>query len=373
MKTKLYTITFILSILFFLGGCKKKNNGQEYQGNNKKVLRNWAENIIIPAYKNYQSKVNQLVVDAKAFDKEKTKDNLNKLKTSWLSSYDALQKVLIFDFGYAQERYLIQMANTYPTDTKAIEKNISLIAQNQAKKIDFRPTNRVERQIFQGFPALDYLLFEKTHTLDYYKSENGKFASLYMVKLTEVLQKNISLVVADWEKNKEEYINNDDKSVSGSYSHTINIFIRVYEKEIRAMKVGYAAGAIKVQSGKPAPEIIEAYYNATVSKKLLVSALQSSQDFFNGKHFAQNKEGESLKSILVNLKKEKLAEEINSHYQIMYDVIEKTPKTLKETAVTDNTQMRKIYNAIQTNVANYKTKMLADLSVAVGYVDTDGD
>ncbi len=372
MKIKFYSISLIIT-LFFLIGCKNKNKTGEYQGNNKKVLRNWAENIIIPSYKNYQSKVNQLVIDAKAFDKEKSEANLSQLKKSWYSSYDALQKVLIFDFGYAQQRYLIQMANTYPTDTKAIENNISLIENNKEKEIDFRPVDRVERQVFQGFPALDYLLFEKTHTLDYYKSEKGKSASTYIIRLTEVLQKNINVVVEDWEKGKDEYINDDDKSVSGSYAHTINTFTRVYEKEIRAMKVGYAAGAIKAQSGKPAPEIIEAYYNGTVSKKLLTSALQSSQDFFNGKHFTQNKEGESLKSILVQLKKSKLAKEINNRYTTMYNVIETTPKTLKETAITDNAQMRKIYNAIQYNVANYKTRMLADLKVPVGYVDTDGD
>ncbi len=364
-------IILSVSLIFLFIGCKKKSGGTEFQGSNKEVLKNWAENIIIPSYKQYQSKVNQLVVDAQNFDKEKTEENFKKLKISWLEAYKLIQKVLIFDFGYAKNIYFTELSNSYPTNVEEIEKNINLILNKKGDDINFNPT--FLSKVYQGFPALDYLLFEDTHTLAYYKTAKGEATSIYMVKLSQELQKNINAVVKHWNENKEDYINDEDKSITGYYAGTINAFIRVYEKQIRAEKVGYAAGAIKAQNGKPAPEIIEAYYNGEVSKEFLRIALQSSQDFFNGKHFLSDKEGKSLKSILSELKHQKLVDDINSQYTKMYSVIDNTPNSLKETAISDNVKMRELYDVIQVNVAHYKTRMLSALSVQVGYQDTDGD
>ncbi len=367
MKKNLYYLTITLSVLLILNSCKVGKEKEELKGVNTEVLKNWAENIIIPAYKSYQTEVNQLVLDAEKFHTERNESNFNTLKKSWLKSYKELQKVLIFDFGITEEILFNRLTNTFPTNPKAIDKNIELVKKG---KINI---NNILLSKYQGFPALDYLLYEEKHTLSYYQTKEGEYASQYILMLTQILQKNINKVVEEWEKTKNIYINDTDKSVVGSYSNTINAFIRVFEKDIRAIKVGYAAGAIKAQNNKPAPQIIEAYYNGNISKELLKIALKSSQDFFNGKHFLNNNNGESLRTILIQMKNKKLADKINQQYEKMYQTIENTPKSLKETAISDNVQMRKLYNVIQKNVAYYKTEMLATLSVQVGYQDSDGD
>ncbi len=367
MKKNLHYLTIVLSFLLIFSSCNKDKGNENIEGANTEVLKNWAENIIIPAYKNYQKEVNLFVLDAEKFKSNRNKTNFDNLKKSWLNAYKAFQKVLIFDFGISEKMLFNRLTNTFPTSPKSINKNIELL---KTGKINI---NKILLSKYQGFPALDYLLFEKNHTLSYYQTAEGKYASEYIFMLTQVLQRDINKVVKDWDKTKETYINDTDKSVVGSYSNTINAFIRVFEKDIRATKVGYAAGAIKAQNNKPAPEIIEAYYNAKVSKELLKTALKSSQDFFNGKHFLNNNSGESLKTILIQMKNKKLADKINLQYQKMYQTIEETPLSLKETAISDNAQMRKLYNVIQKNVAYYKTEMLATLSVQVAYQDADGD
>ncbi len=372
MKTIIYIISFF-ALLTIVISCKDKQKNEEFKGNNKEVLKNWAENIIIPSYENYQTNINKLVSSAKEYKNNTNEQNFNKLKNSWLDAYKAYQKILIFDFSIAEDTHLAGMTNTYPTKIEDIETNIGLIAQNKTDEINLESSFIVKRHTYQGFPALDYLLFEGSHTIEYYQTDRGKHASTYIVMLTETLQKNINTVVDFWKKNKDNYINDTDNSVTGAYASTINAFIRTYEKDIRAAKVGYAAGAIKAQNNKPAPEIIEAYHNASIDKELLEISLKSSQNFFNGKHFSSNKNGKSLKSILKKLGRDDLVKDINQQYANIYSTIKSMPNSLKETAVSDNEAMRVLYDAIQVNVAYYKTEMMAALKVQVGYQDTDGD
>ncbi|MBS9767690.1 MAG: imelysin family protein [Flavobacteriaceae bacterium] len=368
---KLIYITLFFSLLLLFSGCnnKKLNLFKDY----KEILQNWSENIIVPSYKNYQTEVSVLVTDAKNFKENRTEENFENLKKSWLNAYKAFQKILIFNFATAEKVFLIEMANTYPTNPENINKNIQLIANNKSNEINLKPTHADIQRTYQGFPALDYLLFEESHTLEYYQSPKGDDACAYIVLLTNFLKENIDYVVNNWETYINGYIENTDISSNGTYSMTINSFIKAYEKNIRAEKVGYAAGAINAQGGKASPEIIEAYYNGKVSKELLSTALHSSQDFFNGKYFNGDKKGRSLYSSLMELNQKDLANKINNQYDTIYKVIENMPNSLKETAISDNKKMRELYTAMQKNVAYYKTHMIAVLSVTLGYVDSDGD
>ncbi len=372
MKTTIYTLSIAILFVIF-ASCEDKQKANEFKGNNKAVLKNWAENIIIPAYSNYQAEVNKLVDDAKDFEQNTNTNTFNKLKNRWLSAYKAYQEVLIFDIKKANSIHFLGISNTYPCNIEAIQNNINLIAQNKTNEIDLEPSFVIKKHTYQGFPALDYLLFSENHTINYYQTEQAKHTIEYIVMLSKALQSNINSIVDYWNKNKEEYINDTDNSVTGAYAATINAFLRTYEKDIRAAKVGYAAGAIKAQNNKPAPEVIEAYYNGKVDKELLKIALVSSQNFFNGKHFLDNKTGKSLHSILDSLGHNDLASSINEQYNKIYAKIENMPKSLKTTAINDNASMKSLYDVIQVNVAYYKTQMMAALKVQVGYQDTDGD
>ncbi|MBS9767892.1 MAG: imelysin family protein [Flavobacteriaceae bacterium] len=387
MKKVVYLFV-LASLLFFTQSCNDKSNKKnlivkkEVTGSGG-ALVNWGKNIIVPAYKNYQKEVRFLVADAQKFQKNRTEENLQNLKESWLNAYKSFQKVLIFNFGYAESTYLVEMANTYPTypqkqpesvtELVAIEDNIALILAGKKDEISLEPTYAMAQQVYQGFPALDYLLFEKEHSLAYYKSAKGDATATYIVLLTEFLQKNIDAVVEHWENYLPTYIADEDLSSNGAYASTINGFLKAYEKSIRSDKVAYATGAINIQGGKAEPTCIEGYYRGTVSKELLKIALESSQDFFNGKHFKGTEKGKSIYSLLVDLKHKKLADAINKQYEEIYKVIDSMPKSLKETAISDKEKMEELYLALQRNVAYYKIDMLAALNIELGYQDTDGD
>ncbi len=375
----------VLSLLFFglFSSCEKKGQKSK-NAYDLSVLKSWGKDIILPSYKHYQSAAHHLDKQAKLFDAQPSQEGLIALQKAHIEVYKSLQHVLIFSFNHAEFTYLIPLANTYPTmvehhsgepkGSRSIQDNINLIKEGKADKVILEPTGSVEQYVYQGLPALDYLLFDTGHGLDYYTGVEGQYAREYISMLTGFLSKNIDEVVRVWdERMLNAYCNDDDASSNGFYAQTINAFIRGYEKQIRAEKVGLAAGAIKAQNGKPAPDVIEAYYNGQIDKELLLISLKASQDFFNGKHFGKESKAKGLYDILVEKKHEKLAKQINAQYELIYKQIESMPLSLKETAVQDNATMRKLFDLMQRNVAYYKTNMLVALNVAVNFVDTDGD
>ncbi len=373
---KVYWSLMAVLVLLFSYSCKennKNNSSSEVEASNKEVLKNWAENIIIPSYQAYQKEVLDLNNLAQNLNDNAQENELNQFKEQWEKAYKAFQRVLIFNFSAAEKNYFNEMSNTFPTNVENIQKNIQLIKEGKADKIQMNPSFLTSKQTYQGFPALDYLLFAEDNTTILAQNEEGNAVRTYILMLTKALKDNTEKVLNYWIEHQSKYINSTDNSVTGAYSGTINAFIKSYEKDIRAYKVGYAAGAINAQSGKAAPEIIEAYYKGDISKELLSIALQSSQDFFNGKHFSDDKNGASLASILKGKNKEDLVKEINQQYDVIQQQIESLQLDLKELALTDQDKMLQLYKAIQVNVANYKTKMVNALKIQIGYQDTDGD
>jgi predicted lipoprotein len=97
-------------------------------------LTNWADNIIIPSYVNYQAKIEILATNITAFNSVSTTTNLQAVRTSWLEAYKAYQYVAIYSFGKS-EINLKQSANTYPTNAAGIEAvsaggyNLALLSQ----------------------------------------------------------------------------------------------------------------------------------------------------------------------------------------------------------------------------------------------------
>ncbi len=337
------------------------------------VLEHWLDDIIEPAFLNYQKKLDDLAKVSDAFVQERNSHNLGNLKTQWLESYKAFQRVLIFDFGFAERSFFVQRANTYPTSPAKIKKNIALLKSNKTKEIALFPTGAGELLVYQGFPALDYLLFDDEAQAKLFEGEDAQATAQYIQLLVQTMKLTCDKIVTRLKTSHNTYVQALGTASSSSFSQTLNGFIRAYEKYIRAEKVGYAVGKINVQNGKPAPTIIEAYYNNQHSKDLLLVALHASQDFFNGKSFKDGKDGVGVYDILVEKKYKKLADNINHQYDLIYKKLESMPQNFRDLALKNNAPMKDLYDLLQKNVAYYKSQMLAALAVSVNFQDTDGD
>ena len=331
------------------------------------MLENIADKIIIPAFQDFDGKLNDLVTAKDSFVANPDQDNLDSLRSKWLISYKLWQQVEMFNIGKAEElQYGFQM-NIYPLNVGDVEANIS------SGTYDLSHPNNHDAI---GFPALDYLLFglasDDAGILDKYNS--GADAPKYRKYLGDLINQMKSLteeVLNDWTNTyRDVFVSSTDNTSTSAVNLMFNDFIFYYEKNLRAQKIGIPAG---VFSNDPLPDKVEALFNNKVSRELAIDALDAVQDFFNGVPYAGGTEVESPKSYLTFLEKKDLADLINEKIDEARIELEGLSPSLKEQVNQDNTRMTKAYDALQKVVVLLKVDMLQAFNIRVDYVDADGD
>jgi hypothetical protein len=371
MKKILLFISFV-AIIVACSSNSDNNNSNQNNFDTTAILTNWADNIIIPSYQNFKTKLQIVVTNSNTFTATPTEGNLQALRSSWIDAYKAYQYIAMYNFGKAEELNLNATSNTYPTNAAGIELNITNGGYNLTLLSQFDK---------QGFPALDYLInglgANDAAILTFYTS-NAK-ANNYKQYLTDVVSRlntNTEAVVSDWNSGyRNSYIANNGTSVSSSVNKTTNLFVKNLEKDIRSGKIGIPAGIFS--NGVKFTEKVEGYYNNTISKELLNAAVKANQDFFNGKHFNSTTTGASLKSYLdfLNATKnnQKLSDLINNQYTTINSVNNTLNNSFSQQINTDNSKMISAYDAIQQNVIYIKLDMMQALKITIDYVDGDGD
>lgn len=368
-------IIFLITIILLVSSCSSDNENSNTSGDNfnrTEMLTNWADNIIIPRYENYQSKVNTLKTAASTFVNTPSEVSLISLRTSWFEAYKAYQYVGFFTIGKAEEINLNNTVNIYPTNTVGIETNIANSTYN------FALLSQYDKQ---GLPAIDYMINGLAATdaeiVDFYVTNvNATKYKQYLTDLTNQLKVNIDLVVTDWNGSyKNTFISSNGNSVSSSVNRMVNNFVKYYEKDIRAGKVGIPAGIFS--NGTLFPEKVEAFHKNDISKELLNEAIKASQDFFNGKHFNSATEGASLKSYLDFLGTVRDGQNLSTTINNQFVTINSVNGTLNDSFSTqvnsNNTALITSYDAMQKNVVYFKLDMMQALNITVDYVDADGD
>ncbi|MFV8328190.1 imelysin family protein [Flavobacterium sp. ZS1P14] len=368
-------ILLILSLIVLVVACSSNDGENKTDGNNydrTALLSNWADNIIIPSYVNYQAKVQILVSSANTFVVTPTEANLQIVRTSWLEAYKAYQYISMYNLGKAEEINLNMASNTYPTNAIGIEANVSSGSYNLAL------LSQIDKQ---GFPALDYLInglsTNDASIVGFYSTNtNATNYKQYLTAVVSKLKANVDIVVTDWNSGfRNSYIANNGTSVSSSVNKTTNLFVKNLEKDIRTGKLGIPAGIFS--SGVKYPEKVEGYYKNDISKELLNVSIKATQDFFNGKHFNSATTGEGLKTYLdyVNAVRngQKLSDIINNQFTTIYSVNSNLNNSFSQQIYTDNLKMIAAYDALQQNVIYVKLDMMQALNITIDYVDGDGD
>lgn len=356
------------------GGDDPVDQGSDYDRTT--LLTNWADNIIVPSYTNYQIKVETLTTNATNFNASPTVENLQTLRTSWLEAYKAYQYISMYSFAKAEAVNLKECTNAYPTNATGIDTNIA------SGTYDLKLFSQYDKQ---GFPALDYLInglatSDEEIVAFYSTNANATNYKNYLVAVNNRLKSNIDLILSDWNSGyRNTYVSNSGNSVSSSVNITTNNFVKNLEKDVRSGKVGIAAGVFS--NGTKFPEKVEAFYKNDVSKELLNIGTKATQDFFNGKHFTGNftseTTGPSLKSYLdhVNAVRDGklLSQIINDQYVVIYSTNNTLDNSFSDQINADNSKMLSAYDALQKNVIYTKLDMMQALNITIDYVDGDGD
>ena len=327
------------------------------------MLTNIADNIIIPAYQNLDTDLNTLVASKDAFITSVNQANLETLRANWFNAYNTYQAVQMFQVGKAKEILFEEQMNIYPTNTTDIENNVT------SGNYDLSNVNNNDAV---GFPAVDYMLYgvasDDASILAVYT--NTSYIN-YLSDLIDAMQSLNNNVLTDWTSNfRDSFIVNTANVESGAVNQLLNAYVFYYEKRLRADKVGIPAG---VFSSTPLSDKVEALYMEDNSKALTLEALNAVQDFFNGKAYNTNVEGESLKTYLITLDRSDLVEVINTRFDAAREKVQVLDANFKSQVEIDNTKMTEAYDAIQLAVVSLKADMLSVLNVSVSFVDADGD
>jgi predicted lipoprotein len=330
------------------------------------LLVNIADNIIIPAYEDFSSKMETLNIVGETFTKTPNQANLEALRSSWFAAYKVWQHIEMFDIGKAEELQFKFYMNIYPVTVSDIEDNIASGSYD---------LNSVNNQDAQGFPALDYLLhgLADTDTAILEKYTNAENNDNYKIYITAVLNQMHTLtasVVSDFKTQKGAFVTSTENTATSSVNKLINDYIFYYEKGLRANKFGIPSG---IFSATPLPEKVEGRYKNNISKELALEALVAVQSLFEGRHYNGLTTGVSFKDYLIRLDRTDIASSTSNQFKIATTQIQSLADSFVTQINSDNTEMTRSYDELQKAVILLKVDMLQAFNINVDYVDADGD
>lgn len=376
--TKLTAPVTLLLTAFLLCACGGKEHEPSPADNTKDrqlILTHWADDMIIPAYEDFQNVFNVMLSKADDFADSPSEATLSALRTAWVNAYTAWQRVGLYEFGPADRYTLRNFFNIYPADVSGITSNIG----NPAVNLDL-PTSYAQ----QGFPALDYLIngvaSDDAAIVDYYTSvEDGADRLAYLKLITGRMDTLLTKVVSEWQSTyRDTFIAKTGLDISSSTGLVVNAYTLWYERYVRSGKIGIPAGAGVGTSGTAYPERVEAFYKRDISRSLAQAAHQAAADFFNGRGFDQT-EGPSLKSYLDALGAKDatsgtmLSKIINDQLDTIETLVDQLSPDFYNQINSDNQPVIDTYAAMQKLVRLLKVDMSSAMSITITYTDNDGD
>ena len=354
--------------------CSSDNDGPTETNDNfdrGAMLANWADNIIIPAYTSFNSKVVEMEAATAAFNAAPTVENLQSLRAAWKVAYVSFQNVSMFEIGKAEDIRFRNRLNVYPTKVAQIEDFIA------SGNYDFDLPSTIDKQ---GFPAMDYMLNglaenDAEIVTFYTTNSNAVGYKNYLSTLSQTIKSLSNEVLTSWTGGyRDTFVANTSSSASGAVDKLTNDYIFYFEKALRAGKVGIPAG---IFSNGTLPQNVEAFYKKDISKELLLEAIDASVDFFNGKSFNGTSNGESFKTYLDYLNTikngENLSALINDQFTVAKNKANELNANFVEQIETDNSKMLASYDELQRLVVLFKVDMVQAFDVTIDYVDADGD
>ena len=375
MKTLKIFISISILLIFIISCSSSSDDEQSTipEFDRSAVLKNYADNIIIPRLNNFRSSVDYLKESVDAYVDSPDITTYTELHNSWLEAYINWQYVEMFNIGKAEEIMFFSKTNTYPVNEGRIQENIN----NQ--KTDLSNPNDWS---CQGFPGLDYMIHGIANTeneiINQYIQNplNGKYLKVVLNELNN----NTDLVLEDWNTYRNTFVNSIENTATSAFNMLTNDFVYYFEKGLRTNKIGIPSG---VFSNNPLSNKVEAYYSSKngiedVSRDLIANALNAVDLVFQGKSSNQSPVGPSFKTYLDFIKANNVsADDIGSivvnKIQTANQKILDLNKNFINQVENDNGKMLAAFDALQTIVVNLKTDMLSLFNVAVDYTDADGD
>jgi predicted lipoprotein len=319
------------------------------------MLRETAQNVIIPAYSSFKADLGQLSSDFAQFESSPSQSNFEVLRNSFLQAYQSWQPCSPIEIGPAAEQSLRFSVNTFPLDTAQVNSNLSTGWDNLYS---------AQNNDAKGLPALDYLLFIS----DDFNLFTQDSRIQYFKDNLDLVTEKLDIVYNAWNNGyAEEFAVNSGTDVGSSLGLMVNELNFDFEL-IKNAKVAIPLGLKTL--GVAQPETVEALYS-DASKDLLIQNLKGVKNLFVAG------EGTGIDDYLDNLGakygSENLSNAIIARFESCEAKAASLGPSLKSQIENKPSEVEALHSELQNLVVLLKTDMPSQLGVQITYQDNDGD
>lgn len=370
IKMSRILILLILSSALMWSCNKGDDNSGDDSFDRERMLKNYAANLIVPAYQDVQASVNQLVSVLEAFSGDLTLQNLESAQNAWASAYGEWMYANAFNVGPAAEQGLnksmFEEISTFPVSTAKINAAIS------SGQFNFNDFNRDAR----GFLTLEYLLFggqevSNDAVLSLFQSQASR--KDYLTQCALNIQSRINAVVSEWENGYEAiFVSRAGTDVGSSTSQLYNEFVKSFETN-KNFKIELPLGKRPGQT-QAEPQLVEAYYSGK-SLDFLKIHLAAIENIYLGKS-KNGTSGLGFKDYLESVTGgPELVESTLSQWGRVLDAVNNIPTAASLSELIENNPqpVEDIRLELQKHTRFFKSDMSSLLGIAITFSSGDGD
>jgi len=351
--------------------CKKDKDepGTNGEFNQKSMLINYADNLIIASYQNTSVALGELTSSVGIFAQSPTTQQLEELQQKWQTLYSEWIWASLYNFGPAGEqgikKRLVEEIATFPVDSAAVNTRIRTLDTSFA---DFKRDAR-------GLLAIEYLLFatQESNADLVAKFQNNPKRLYYLQALISKVERQLNEVLTQWNNGyRESFIDNTGTSVGSSVSMMYNEFVRSYEM-LKNFKLGIPLGKKAGQTGVE-PNKVEALYSAN-SLLFMEENLKAVESNWLGR----NKSGDNGIGWKEYIASASGGEDLIASTQSQQANISEAHAAINSTSslfnqLTSHTAtLNNLYIEMQKQTRFYKSDMSSLLGISITFTDADGD
>ncbi len=350
----------LVCILLVISGCHPKNKDQF---DRTSLLTNLGNNIIVPAYQNFNATVLVLKQKGDAFAASPSLTSLDSLKQAYLASYLSFQAVEAYDFSASHD--LRTALNSFPADTAQMKSNIL------SGSYDFNTVNNLRAK---GFPAIDYLLFATSaqEVVSLFTTDaNAPNRKQYLNDVMSEITSKSNAASSEWSSTFiGTFIAASGMDVGSSVGMLVNDMSFEMERN-RRERVGNSLGYVgSLSSGVLSPYSVEAYYSG-YSKELLIENLQQSKTLYTGA--AGNGFDDYLDYLNATYYNDPLSTSISHQFDVVIQAAQDVQGNFSDALVNDKPTMETLFLELKKLTVMLKVDMSSQLGVVINYSDNDGD